>query len=109
MTRPEDQAEPLAGRLRALGHEVDRLAVFDDVRGMFDRISSFNPDVVFNMCETFYMDREHEPNIPGMLDLMKVRYTGSGPEGLLLCKDKALAKKLLAWSGIRVAGFVVSP
>ena len=95
--------------LRALGHDVDRLAVYDDVRGLFDRISSFGPDVVFNMCETFYLDRAHEPNIPGLLDLMKVRYTGAGPDGLLLCKDKALAKKLLAFHGVRVAGFVVSP
>jgi D-alanine-D-alanine ligase len=39
---------------------------------------------------------------------MKVRYTGAGPEALLLCKDKALAKKILAFHKIRVAGFVVS-
>ena len=94
--------------LRALGHEVDRLAVYDDVRTMFDRIQSFAPDVVFNMVETFYLDRANEPNIPGLLDLMKVRYTGAGPEALLLCKDKALAKKLLAFHGVRVAGFKVS-
>lgn len=94
--------------LRALGHEVDRLAVYDNVRDMFDRIASFNPDVVFNLCETFFFDRAHEPNIPAMLDLMKVKYTGAGPEALLLCKDKALTKKLLAFHGIRVAGDVVS-
>ena len=94
--------------LRALGHEVDRLAVYDDVRGMFDRIASFGPDVVFNLCETFFLDRAHEPNIPALLDLMKVRYTGAGPEALLLCKDKALAKKVLTFHGVRSAGFRVS-
>src|SRR4029079_18490823 len=82
--------------------------VYDNVRDMFDRIASFAPDVVFNLCETFFYDRSHEPNITAMLDLMKVRYTGAGPEALLLCKDKALAKKILAFHGIRVAGFVVS-
>ena len=94
--------------LRALGHEVDRLAVYDDVRGMLDRIASFGPDVVFNQCETFLLDRANEPNIPAMLDLLKVRYTGAGPEALMLCKDKALAKKVLAFHGVRSAGFVVS-
>lgn len=94
--------------LRALGHEVDHLAVYDNVRDMMDRISSFGPDVVFNMCETFYFDRAHEPNIPSLLELLKIPYTGAGPEALLLCKDKALAKKLLAFHGIRVASGVVS-
>ena len=94
--------------LRALDHEVEQLAVYDNVRDMFERISSFAPDVVFNLCETFFLDRAHEPNIPALLDLMKVRYTGAGPEALLLCKDKALAKKLLSFHRIRVAQFVVS-
>jgi D-alanine-D-alanine ligase len=95
--------------LRSLGHEVDQLAVFDNVRDLFDRITSFAPDVVFNMVETFFLDRAHEPNIPALLDLMKVRYTGATPEALLLCKDKALAKKLLRFHGVRVADFRVSP
>ena len=94
--------------LRALGHDVDRLAVYDNVRDMFDRIASFGPDVVYNMCETFFLDRNNEPNIPAMLELLKVKYTGAGPEALLLCKDKALAKKVLAFHGVRSAGFVVS-
>ncbi len=94
--------------LRGLGHEVDQLAVYDNVRDIIDKIAGFAPDVVFNLCETFHWDRAHEPNIPALLDLMKVRYTGAGPEALLLCKDKALAKKLLSFHRIRVAGFVVS-
>ncbi len=94
--------------LRGLGHEVEQLAVYDDVREMLDKISAFNPEVVFNLCETFFHDRAHEPNIPALLDLMKVKYTGAGPEALLLCKDKALTKKLLSFHRIRVAQFVVS-
>ena len=34
--------------------------------------------------------------------------TGAGPEALLLCKDKALTKKLLSFHKIKVAGFRVS-
>jgi D-alanine-D-alanine ligase len=94
--------------LRGLGHDVEILAVYDDVGTMFERITKFAPDVVFNLCESFFTDRAHEPNVPAMLDLMKVRYTGAGPDSLLLCKDKALAKKVLAFHKIRVAGFVVS-
>jgi D-alanine-D-alanine ligase len=95
--------------LRKLGHEVETLAVYDEVKVVFDRVFSFKPDVVFNLCETFFSDRAHEPNIPALLELMKVPYTGAGPDALMLCKDKALAKKLLAFHRIRVARFVVSP
>ena len=94
--------------LRGLGHEVEQLAVYDNVREMIDKIASYGPDIVFNLCETFFLDRAHEPNIPALLDLMKVKYTGAGPEALLLCKDKALAKKLLAFHRVKTAGFLVS-
>jgi D-alanine-D-alanine ligase len=94
--------------LRKLGHEAETLAVFDDVKSVFERIDAFKPDVVFNLCETFFSDRAHEPNVPALLELMKVPYTGAGPDALMLCKDKALAKKLLAYHKVRVARFVVS-
>jgi D-alanine-D-alanine ligase len=94
--------------LRRLGHEVETLAVFDDVKDIFDKVRAFKPEVVFNLCETFFSDRAHEQNIPALLELMKVPYTGAGPDALMLCKDKALAKKLLVFHHIRVARFVVS-
>ncbi len=94
--------------LRKLGHEVETLAIYDEVKVVFDKVEAFKPDVVFNLCETFLSDRSHEPNIPALLELMKVPYTGAGPDALLLCKDKAIAKKLLAFHRVRTARFVVS-
>jgi D-alanine-D-alanine ligase len=94
--------------LRKLQHDVETLAVYDDAKVVFDRVAAFKPDVVFNLCETFFSNRAHEPNIPALLELMKVPYTGAGPDALMLCKDKALAKQLLAFHRIRVARFVVS-
>jgi D-alanine-D-alanine ligase len=95
--------------LRKLEHEVETLAIYDDVRVVLAKIDSFKPDVVFNLCETFLSNRAHEPNIPALLELLKVPYTGAGSDALMLCKDKALAKKLLAFHHIRVSRFVVSP
>ena len=94
--------------LRRLGHEVETLAVYDNVTRIVDKLNSLGPDVVFNLSESFYHDRAHEPNITALLDLMKVRYTGSGSDALLLCKDKALAKKVLAYHHVRLPHFVVS-
>ena len=94
--------------LKRLGHDVETLAVFDNVAAIVEKLKSYAPDVVFNLSESFYHDRAHEPNIPALLELMKVRYTGSGPDALLLCKDKPLAKKILAFHRVRSPHFVVS-
>jgi D-alanine-D-alanine ligase len=94
--------------LQQLGHDVQTMAVFDSVQDIVSRITSFGPDLVFNQCESFRYDRALEPNIPALLDLMKVRYTGSGQEGLLLCKDKALAREVLSHHRVRAPRFLVS-
>src|ERR1041385_7211326 len=94
--------------LQRLGHEVETLAVYDNVAHIVEKLMACAPDVVFNLSESFHHDRSHEPNIPALLELMKVRYTGSGPDALLLCKDKALAKKVLTYHRVRQPHFLVS-
>src|SRR4051812_12538751 len=94
--------------LGRLGHHAETLAVYNNVTAIVEKLKACQPDVVFNLSESFYHDRSHEPNIPALLDLMKVRYTGAGPDGLLLCKDKALAKKILTYHRVRLPHFVVS-
>jgi D-alanine-D-alanine ligase len=94
--------------LQRLGHEVDTLAVFDDVVCIVEKLKHFAPEVVFNLTESFHSSRAHEPNIPALLELMRVKYTGARPDGLMLCKDKALAKKVLAYHRVRVPHFVIS-
>ena len=59
------------------------------------RCATTAPDVVFNLCESFFNERSNEPNIPALLELLRVPYTGAGPDALLLCKDKELAKTVL--------------
>lgn len=94
--------------LARMGHAVESMAVFDDIAAIIDKLKSFEPDVVFNLMESVYHDRSHEPHVAALLELLKVPYTGSDPDALLLCKDKAIAKQLLSYHRIRVARFVVS-
>jgi D-alanine-D-alanine ligase len=94
--------------LEGLGHDIGTLPVYDTLTGVVDKIRTFAPDVVFNLCESFFNERSKEPNIPALLELMRVRYTGAGPEALMLSKDKALAKTILVYHRIRVPRFVVS-
>jgi D-alanine-D-alanine ligase len=101
------EADVLAG-LQRLGHEADTLAIYDDVACIVEKLRSFAPDVVFNLTESFHCNRAQEPNIPALLELMRIKYTGAHPDGLMLCKDKALAKKVLAYHRVRVPHFVIS-
>jgi D-alanine-D-alanine ligase len=43
--------------------------------------------------------------VPGMLEAEGHRYTGSPPLALLVSRNKAMSKKVLAYHGIRVPGF----
>ena len=95
--------------LGKLGHEVETLPVFSDVACIVDKIKTYAPDVVFNLTESFHSNRAHEPNIPALLELMHVRYTGAKPDGIILCKDKALYKQVLHYHRLRVPHFVISP
>jgi D-alanine-D-alanine ligase len=96
------------GCLKRLGHDVETLAVYDNVFAIVEKLKVYAPDIVFNLSESFRHNRAHEPNIAALLELMKVPYTGSGPDALLLCKDKALVKKVLSYHHVRFPHFVVS-
>ncbi len=95
--------------LKRLGHEVETLGIFDDVLAIVETVKRFAPDVVFNLTESFHSNRANEPNIPALLELMKIRYTGAKADGIILCKDKVLAKKVLLYHRVRVPHFVISP
>jgi D-alanine-D-alanine ligase len=94
--------------LGKLGHDVDTLAVYDNALAVVEKVRDYAPDVVFNLCESFFNERSNEPNIPALLELLRVPYTGAGPDSLLLCKDKGLAKTILVYHRIRAPRFVVS-
>ena len=90
------------------GHDVAVFGIHDDIAPLVARIQSDRPDVVFNLCESFNADRKHEPNLMALLELLGVPYTGATPEGLSLCKDKGLTKKVLSFHDVRVPKFAVS-
>ncbi|MFX1357378.1 MAG: methyltransferase domain-containing protein [Promethearchaeota archaeon] len=52
-----------------------------------------NCDYVLNFCdEGYYNDARKELHIPALLDILKIPYTGSGPQCLAFCYDKSLVR-----------------
>jgi len=60
---------------------------------------------MFNLTESYAGDDTKDINIAAYLDLLGIHYTGSGPTGLHLAQDKAVAKRLFAFHSIRTPNF----
>ena len=95
--------------LKALGHELRVIGVHDDLTPIRTTMDDFKPTITFNLMEAFDDVVVFDQNVVSYLELLKVPYTGCNPRGLTLSRDKALAKKLMAYHRIPVPDFLVVP
>jgi D-alanine-D-alanine ligase len=95
--------------LRELGHEVKPLGVADELGPIRHVIEEWKPDIVFNLLEEFLGRQDFDHHVVSFLELMQVPYTGCHPRGLMLARDKALSKKLVAYHHLVVPKFAVFP
>jgi D-alanine-D-alanine ligase len=72
-----------------------------------EALRALAPRLVFNLTEWVGGDRRLDAAIAGVLEMMNLPYTGSGPDAMQLARDKALAKSVVAGLGIRVPQHVV--
>jgi D-alanine-D-alanine ligase len=103
-----DQVVPQVARtLRRLGHRVSVLGVHGDVKRLIAGLSRRKPELVFNLMEMFGDNVFGDIPVTGLLDLLGLRYSGSGPGELYLSQDKGLTKKLLAFEDILYPRYAV--
>lgn len=95
--------------LRKRRHEVVVIGVHDDLTPIRQAIEQFKPEIVFNLMEAFADIGVFDQNVVSYLELLRVPYTGCNPRGLTLSRDKALARKLLAYHRIPSPDFTVVP
>jgi D-alanine-D-alanine ligase len=93
--------------LGALGHEAHVLEVRDELGPIRQALFEWKPHVVFNLIESFFGLRELDQHVASYLELLRVPYTGCNPRGLVLARDKALAKAILTYHRIHVPKFDV--
>jgi D-alanine-D-alanine ligase len=86
--------EAISDALRDLGHEPSTLAV-DGRPQTLTKIARTDAELFFNLVESYAGDDTMEMHFAAFLDLVKKRYTGSGPNGSYLAMDKAIAKKII--------------
>jgi len=83
------------------------LGVYGDVKRLITGLWRRKPDLVFNLMEMFGENVFGDIPVAGLLDLLGLKYTGSGPGELYLSQDKGLTKKLLAFEDILYPRFLI--
>ncbi|HUW45465.1 MAG TPA: D-alanine--D-alanine ligase [Dehalococcoidia bacterium] len=88
-----ETVELIAAALEAEGHTVTMLG---GGREFLDKILHEKVDFVFNIAEGRGTYRSREAQVPSILEMLDIPYSGSDPQCLAICLDKPLTKKLVA-------------
>jgi D-alanine-D-alanine ligase len=65
-------------------------------------------EMAINLCEDISGNNLHEPNIPALLELIGIEYTGSGPLALGISCYKDRSKHMLKGAGLKTPAFFVT-
>lgn len=93
----------LEGALAEAGYKTKRLG---SGRAFLSRVMRDGGDIVFNIAEG-YGTRSREAHVPSALEMLGLPYTHSDPLTLALTLDKAMAKRVVASSGVPTPRFAV--
>jgi len=87
--------------IRSAGHECEFL---EGDRTLMDTLPKFKPDICFNICEGHFGD-SREAQVPALLEMMRIPYTGSKVLTLALALDKPMTKRILHWHSLPTPAF----
>ncbi len=92
----------LRDALKCLGH--DAFLIGDGQELLHYIVESRPLDLVFNISEGL-RGRSREAQVPALLEMMGIPYTGADPLTLSLCLDKGMFKRILKSEGIPTPDF----
>jgi D-alanine-D-alanine ligase len=99
--------EEIYEALQKLGHEPSYFEL-DGKPQSLHALAKCDADLIFNLTESFDGDDTKEMNVVAYLDLLGLRFTGAGPHSIFMSQDKAIAKKIFAFHGIKTPFFATS-
>lgn len=95
--------DSIARALASYGHEVVYLEATPELPAI---LGASQVDFVFNIAEGI-KGRNREAQVPAILELLDIPYTGSDAGTLSITLDKALSKRVLMQAGIPTPKFVL--
>ncbi len=99
----EITVDAIATALKKGGCKVVRIEADENAYG---KLRKNNPDIVFNIAEGL-RGESRESQIPAMLEMLGIPYTGSGPLTLAIALDKSLTHTILSSQGVSSPSFHV--
>ena len=94
----------ISAALRSLGHSTVRLG---GGRKFLANVTSKRVDLVFNIAEGRGSLRSREAQVPAVLEMLGIPYTGSDPLTLALTLDKPLAKQMAREAGVATPAWLL--
>jgi D-alanine-D-alanine ligase len=97
----EETIQAILDALKAVGHRATFLE--GDVT-LYDNLQKVKPDICFNICEGHFGD-SREAQVPAILEMLRIPYTGSRVLTLALALDKPMTKRVLAYHKLPTPAF----
>lgn len=99
--------ESIKSALENGGHEAEFFeASIQEPFNLIQKLNTFKPDLCFNIAESHFGD-SREAQIPALLEMLRLPYTGSKVMTLALALDKPMTKRILAYHGLPTPEFQV--
>jgi D-alanine-D-alanine ligase len=105
-----DSPKTIDGIIKALesgGHEAEFFeANITPPHNLIEKLMAYKPDLCFNIAEGHFGDGR-EAQIPSILEMLRLPYTGSRVLTLALALDKPMTKRVLTYHGLPTPEFQV--
>ena len=86
------------------GHKVSLVEANPDA---FEKLKDINPEFVYNVAEGFY-GASRESQIPALLEMLNLNFTGSDSITIGICHDKSRCKEILSYYKIPNSKFFLT-
>lgn len=100
-----DTFETIDAVRAALAEHHDVILIEAD-KEAYLKLKTEPPDIVFNIAEGL-LGVSREAQIPAILEMLQIPYTGSDPLTLAICLDKSRAKEILSYYQIPTPNFTI--
>jgi len=97
----ETTVQALVEAIRSGGYQAE---FFEGNISIIEKLAKFKPDICFNICESHFGD-SREAQIPALLEMLRIPYTGSRVMTLSLALDKSMTKRVLTYHELPTPDF----